>query len=271
MKKVILITGSTDGIGKLAAIKLAKDGHALILHGRNENKLKTTSEEIKKAAPNAEPSSYLADLSTLNDVLSLSKQIAKDHEKIDVLINNAGVYKSAIQKADSGLDLRLVVNYLAPYVFTKALLPTLRNSELPSIINLSSAAQSSVRENFMTGTKEYSTHEAYGQSKLAILMWSFHLAQSSDLNVVALNPGSLLDTKMVREGFGQIWSSADKGADVIYDLATEKDPQSTSGKYFDNDKGSFGPAHGDAYKTERISELIDWTEAVLEGMSISID
>jgi len=264
--KTIFITGSTDGIGKLAAVKLAQDGHQLILHGRNAGKLDATLAEIKKAAPNAEPRGYLADFSDLDAVRSLGKKLNEEVEKIDVLINNAGVYKSAQQKNSTGFDLRLVVNYYAPYVLTTALLPLLDKSHEPNIINLSSAAQSSVDQSFLDGSSELSTHEAYGQSKLAILIWSFHLAANRPkISVVALNPGSLLDTKMVREGFGQIWSSADKGADIICRLATTSNPKEDSGKYFDNDKGDFGRAHGDAYDTAKINELIQWTNQIISA------
>ncbi|MEO1340844.1 MAG: hypothetical protein AAFV28_06810 [Cyanobacteria bacterium J06635_13] len=116
----------------------------------------------------------------------------------------------------------------------------------------------------MTGKKNTSQGEAYAQSKLALTMWSFYLAkQEPDLNVIAVNPGSLLNTNMVAEAFGKHWSSADKGASILYELAVTEDYQDSSGKYFDNDKGAFAKAHPDAYNETKINELIAKTSIVL--------
>lgn len=95
-------------------------------------------------------------------------------------------------------------------------------------------------------------------------MWSFHLAQQyPDIQTIAVNPGSLLNTKMVQEAYGQFWSSADKGADILVELATAQEHSNSSGKYYDNDKGQFGSAHPDAYDSQKINELISATEQLL--------
>jgi len=129
MKKTILITGSTDGIGKLAAKKLAQSGHHIILHGRNSEKIEKVEAEIKSASGNENVYGYVADFSKLEEVTKMASRIANDLPHIDILVNNAGVFKASNTIAGNGMDLRLVVNYLAPFVLTNALLPMLMNGK----------------------------------------------------------------------------------------------------------------------------------------------
>ncbi len=264
MKQTILITGSTDGIGKQAAEKLAKDGHQLYLHGRNAAKLAKVIAEMKAASQNDRIGGFVADLSDLDAVRQMAGQVKNELSALDVLINNAGVYKSAQQENKDGLDMRMVVNYLAPYLLTRELLPLLRQSNAPRLLNLSSAAQGPVSEKVLRGTARGGLQDTYAQSKLALTMWSFHLAESEPgLNVIAVNPGSLLDTKMVREGFGRTWSPAGKGADILYQLALSDRYREASGKYFDNDRGDFSRAHPDAYNEMKVDQLIRITNDLL--------
>lgn len=268
MSKTILITGSTDGIGKLAAMKLAYNGHHIVLHGRNAEKLSKVKQEIISATSNKNIVGYEADFSNLGDVKSMATKINKDLQSIDILINNAGVFKVPTLIATNGLDIRLVVNYLAPFVLTNALLPLLMQSNNPRIINLSSAAQANVSLQFLKKNSKLSDNEAYAQSKLAILLWSIDFAKKHpEITTIALNPGSLLNTKMVKEAYGKFWSSADKGADIIIDLAINSKYVDHSGHYFDNDKGQFGKAHPDAYHNQRIELLIKRTEELLDSIS----
>lgn len=261
MKKTILITGSTDGIGKLTATKLAKEGHTIYIHGRNPGKLSAAISEIKDTTGNENIKGFVADFSDLDSVRQMAEQIIKEVSKIDVLINNAGVFKSSVSDNKDGLDIRLVVNYLAPYLLTARLVPLLKNGAEPRIINLSSAAQSSVSYEVLSGKEKASQGETYAQSKLALTMWSFHLAKTvPEIAVIAVNPGSLLNTKMAHEAYGQHWSSADKGANILYDLAISEAYNGVTGKYFDNDKGTFGRAHPDAYDETEIDKLIRVTD-----------
>lgn len=265
MKKTIIITGSTDGIGKLAAIKLAKDGHEIYIHGRNREKLANVISEIKSASKNSNIRGFAADLSTIDSVQQLAKGIASEVPKIDVLINNAGVYNSSVSKNQNGFDMRFAVNYFAPYVLTNELLSIIEKSPTARIINLSSAAQAPVSLEALEGNISITEQAAYAQSKLALTMWSFNLAtQLSNIQVIPVNPGSLLNTNMVKEAFGTHWSSADKGANILYDLAVSAQHKDITGKYFDNDKGSYGNAHADAYNQSKIEDLIKKTEAILK-------
>lgn len=265
MKKTILITGSTDGIGKLVALKLAKDGHEIYVHGRNPEKLKTVLLEIKKTSNNDNIKGFVADFSDLEAVKNMAKQVNEALPKLDILINNAGVYKSRVAKTKDGFDIRFAVNYLAPYLLTKAILPLLKKGDTSRIINLSSAAQAPVSLEALDGNVALSEMEAYSQSKLALTMWSIYLAENEpDLIVIPVNPGSLLNTNMVREGWGFHRSSADKGRDILYDLAVANKYSNASGKYYDNDRGGFGTMHPAGDNTETIQTLIKKTNELLE-------
>lgn len=267
MKKTILITGSTDGIGKLAAIKMAREGHRLYLHGRNSDKLAAVISELKKETGNDNIGGFTADFSDLDEVNKMADEINEKISVIDVLINNAGVFKSSQTTTKNGIDIRIVVNFLAPYRLTNRILDKLKVNPESRIINLSSAAQSSVSLELLESNIMVSDQEAYAQSKLAVLMWSFYLSkQESDISVVALNPGSFLNTNMVREAYGKFWSSADKGADIIYELALNTYSEDIDGKYFDNDTGEFGPAHADAYNEGLINELVKRTDNSLKNI-----
>lgn len=263
MEKTILITGSTDGIGKLAALNLARDGHTLYLHGRNPEKLSAVIAEIKSLTENENIDGFVADFADLDSVKQMAERVEADLPKLDILINNAGIFKSPENQNQNGLDIRFVVNYLAPYTLT--LMRLLKNGSEPRIINLSSAAQSSVSHDALTGKTMISEGEAYAQSKLALTMWSFHLARvMPDVAVIAVNPGSLLNTKMVAQAYGRHWSSADKGADILYDLAVSADYAGQTGQYFDNDQGHFAKAHADAYNERQIEKLIATTDRLIE-------
>lgn len=268
MTKVILITGSTEGIGKLTALKLAKEGHRVYLHGRNLQKLERVISEIKQTSKNENISGFVADFSDLAAVSKMAKQIKLETPKLDILINNAGIFKSNISHNKDELDIRLVVNYLAPYLLTTSILPILKKSDGSRIINLSSAAQAPVSFTALDGSTSLNVNDAYAQSKLALTMWSFYLAKMQNaICIIAVNPGSLLNTKMALEAYGQHWSPADKGVNILYDLAISEEYKNDSGKYFDNDKGNpkgaFSLAHTDAYDENLITKLIDKTKSLV--------
>ena len=265
MKKIILITGSTDGIGKLTALKLAKDGHEIYVHGRSADKLDAVISEIKAASNNDNINGFVADFSDLKAVKNMAKKVNERLPKLDVLINNAGVYKSPVAKTKDGFDIRFAVNYLAPYLLTKAILPLLKKENTSRIINLSSAAQAPISLEALNGNIALSEMEAYSQSKLALAMWSIFLAKNEpDLIVIPVNPGSLLNTNMVKEGWGFHRSSADKGRDILYDLAVAEKYSNASGKYFDNDRAGFGAIHSAGDNDATIQTLIKKTNELVD-------
>lgn len=267
--KYILITGSTDGLGLEAAKVLAAEGNAVLLHGRSKSKLDRAKRAVLGAVPPgvAGPvETYVADLSKLADVEKLAENIARRHDRLDVLVNNAGVYKTPHPTAmDGGLDVRFVVNALAPYLLTKRLLPLI-NPASGRVVNLSSAAQSSVDPAAFLGPVRLDDFEAYAQSKLAITMWTNHLASelgSEGRVVMSLNPASMLGTKMVKEGFGAAGKDIMIGANIIARAATADEFSDASGKYYDNDYRMFRNPHRDALNEHKCKAVVDAMEKAL--------
>lgn len=174
MQKNILITGATDGIGLETAKRLQPQGHNLLLHGRNPQKLERVKTELSVTG---KVEGYLADLSDMAAVQRLAKSVSDKHKTLDVLINNAGIFKAPAAVTSDGLDVRFAVNTVAPYLLTKALLPLLGREG--RVVNLSSAAQAPVNLETLAGKGGgLGAMEAYSQSKLALIMWSFAMANS---------------------------------------------------------------------------------------------
>ena len=204
---------------------------------------------------------YAADLSDINAVRTLAADIKQSHKQIDVLINNAGVFVVPNKVTENGLDVRFVVNTIAPYLLTKLLLPVM--NENGRVINLSSAAQASLDPVELTSSSALSDNEVYAKSKLALTMWSFHMAhligQDGPL-VVAVNPASLIGTKMVTQAYGVEGKSLKTGADILARAAFSEAFSDANGKYFDNDREQFSLPHPDAsnlIKTSQLTQVLD--------------
>lgn len=268
MQKVILITGSTDGIGLETARMLITRGHRVLIHGRNQARIDQAVTILSKVSGGNLVEGYLADLSNMAEVIALADEVRQNHEKLDVLINNAGVLKTPQRVTQDGLDIRFAVNTIAPYLLTQRLLPLLASDA--RIINLSSAAQASVDLGALAGSMQLSDDlNAYSQSKLALTMWSRTLAQTlpdSGPTVIAVNPGSLLATKMVQEGFGVAGHDVAIGADILTRLSLDDEFATASGKYFDNDRRAFADPHTDAMDTAKSEEVVAAIEAVLANL-----
>ncbi|MEN0087334.1 MAG: SDR family NAD(P)-dependent oxidoreductase [Pseudomonadota bacterium] len=258
MTKTILITGSTDGIGLLTAKKLAAEGHSVLLHGRSAERLEAAAMAVGNA-----PETYSADLSKLDEVRTLSAAIREKHEQLGVVINNAGVLKTKKTVTAEGYDIRFMVNTFAPYVLTKELLPII--SKGGRVVNLSSAAQAPVDVEALHGRKRLSDMDAYAQSKLAITIWTRELAKQLPDGplFVAVNPGSLLASKMVKEGFGVAGNDLNIGADILREAAFGQSFANANGKYFGNDSGAFANPHSaalDAGHSARVMQAM--TDAI---------
>ena len=265
MPKTILITGSTDGIGLATANRLVTLGHHVLLHGRNPAKLEKTQQSLSALPGSGRVEAYVADLSRLSDVLMLAQAVTEKHTQLDVLINNAGVFKTAETRTQEGLDVRFAVNTLAPWLLTQRLLPLIGTAG--RVLNLSSAAQSPVDPDALAGRVSLSDDmAAYAQSKLALTMWSRSLALSLNGDgpaIIAVNPGSLLGTKMVKEGFGMAGDDIGIGAEILVRAALEDEFAAASGQYFDNDKGKFASPHPDALDPQKCREIVRVIEAIL--------
>ena len=273
MKKTILVTGATDGIGYETAKKLVEQGHHVLIHGRSEDKLNKVFEQLKtllSVSSNEQSNEqsiekYRADLSDLNQVRALAQAILQQHDRLDVLINNAGIFKTNNPITATGQDVRFVVNTLAPYILTQALLPIMNDSG--RVVNLSSAAQAPIDLEALTGKVNINDDfSAYAQSKLAITMWSqFMAAELLDTgpSIIAINPGSMLASKMVKEGFGVAGNDLAIGADVLIRAALSDEFANSSGKYFDNDIQQFSPPHSDAGNPMKVQAVVTTIQSLV--------
>lgn len=253
----ILITGATDGIGMETARMLTEEGHEVLLHGRSGEKLANVAREIG----NENADQYVADLSQMADVRSFAETVREKHSHLDVLINNAGVYNAPSEKTGDGLDIRFAVNTMAPYILTHELLPLM--DESGRIVNLSSAAQKPVDAKALSGEADLQDGEAYAQSKLALTMWTVELSHRIDPVIVAVNPGSLLGSKMVKTAFGVEGNDITIGANILYQAALSDTFADASGKYFDNDSGDFGDPHPDAMDRDKRTALIEQIDGII--------
>ncbi|MEL7536134.1 MAG: SDR family NAD(P)-dependent oxidoreductase [Pseudomonadota bacterium] len=267
MKKTILLTGATDGIGLETAKLLLERGHNVLIHGRSDTKLAATKQALARECGVENIETYRADLSKRTDIETLAAAVAEQHEQLDVLINNAGVFSVANTRTDDGLDVRFMVNTLAPYLLTKLLLPLLPSNG--RVINLSSAAQATVNADALAGNVALDDNQAYAQSKLAITMWSAHLGKTMGSDgpvVVAVNPASLLASKMVKDAYGIDGSDLRIGADILVTAALGDSFADASGKYFDNDQKRFAAPHRDATDDQKNAAIVAAIEATLTSI-----
>lgn len=250
--KTILITGSTDGIGLTLAKTLVKDGHRVIVHGRSAKKVAEVSSTL------GIKDSYVCDLSQLKDVSDFADRVASDHKSLDVLVNNAGVFQVDEPVTSEGLDVRFVVNTIAPYLLTKKLLPLLKHGR---VVNLSSAAQARVDLNFLEGRVRGGAQSAYAQSKLAIAMWTKHFEEPPMM--VSVNPASFLGSKMVKEAYGMNGGDLQIGADILKRASLSPEFKNAHGKYYDNDSKRFASLHPEALDSGKITALVESIEKII--------
>jgi NAD(P)-dependent dehydrogenase (short-subunit alcohol dehydrogenase family) len=234
-RRVILITGSTDGLGREVARRLAGEGTHIIVHGRNRERGEAVVREVE-AGGKGSASFYAADLSSLEEVRQLAQSIRRDHDRLDVLVNNAGIWLAGSDErrlSRDGHEMHFAVNYLAGYLLTRELLPLLRQSAPSRIVNVASAAQTPIDFDDVMLTRGYSPGRAYGQSKLAQVMFTVDLARElarTGVTVTALHPATLMDTRMVEEAGVRPRSTVDEGATAVVNLVNGADVE--SGSYY---------------------------------------
>jgi NAD(P)-dependent dehydrogenase (short-subunit alcohol dehydrogenase family) len=240
---VILVTGATDGLGKRVAHDLALKGATVLLHGRDRARGEAAMREIREEMGNDNSHYYLADFSSLEQVRRLAEEIQADHERLDVLINNAGIGAGTDdarrEVSQDGHELRFAVNYLAPFLLTRLLLPLLHRSAPSRIVNVASVGQSPIDFDNPMLEQRYDGMRAYSQSKLALVMFTFDLAEQlagTGVSANSLHPASLMDTKMVFESFGYTMSTVQQGTDATVRLATSPELEGVTGRYFDGQR-----------------------------------
>ena len=243
-----LITGVTDGIGKEAAIELAKKGCNLILIGRNKKKGEKVVEQIRKVADSYVDIDYFtADLMLMKEVSRIADQVSKKYPKIDVLLNNVGAYFTSREVTEEGFERTFALNHLGYFLMTKKLLPLVEKSDYKRIVNVSSSAHYGIDFEFdnMNGEKKYSGFDTYKKSKLANVMFTYELAkriEKTGITANCLHPG------FVATKFGNnnniLWRSVisfakllmaisvKDGAKTTVHLACSDEVADTNGRFF---------------------------------------
>ena len=235
-RKIALITGSTDGVGRMVAERLGAAGWRVLVHGRDRWRGEDVVAEIVKAGGAGE---FLqADLSALAEVRRLADAVQKATKRLDLLINNAGIGTGGPQgtreTSADGYELRFAVNYLSGFLLTYLLLPLLKKSAPARVINVSSLGQQAIDFDDVMLARDYSGMRAYRQSKLAQILFTIDLAKElvgTGVTVNTLHPATFMNTNMVRQ-FGTPMSTVEEGADAILQLAVSPEMEGRSGLYF---------------------------------------
>ncbi len=263
--QVVLVTGSTDGLGKAVARGLAARGAVVLLHGRDRARGEAALREIRRATRSDRLHLYLADFSSLAPVKQLAEAVQADHARLDVLVNNAGIGGPRTrQESRDGYELVFAVNYLAAFLLTGLLLPLLRRSAPARIVSVASAGQAPIDFDDVMLERHYDPWRAYAQSKLAQIMFTFEVAGrlraggQAGVTANALHPASLMPTKMVFEMFGRSVSTLEEGAEATLRLAVSPELDGVTGAYFDRQRE--GRAHEQAYSPEARRRLWELSE-----------
>jgi NAD(P)-dependent dehydrogenase (short-subunit alcohol dehydrogenase family) len=266
--QVALITGATSGLGRAVAHALAERGMHVLVHGRDSERAQAVAGELRAAGANVH--TYLADLSSLQQTHALADKVGSDHAAIHLLINNAGLgpgrppYRKRFLSAD-GHELRFAVNYLAPALLARRLIPSLKNGEPSRIVNVASAAQAPIDFADLRMDHHYAGTRAYYRSKFALVAFTFDLAAelaNTAISVNCLHPATLMNTRMVRHAWVPPMSSVATGVRAVMKLAIEPAGAAVTGRYFDGLREA--KAHGAAYDPAIRSKLLAVTNEILE-------
>ncbi|MFE0473655.1 SDR family NAD(P)-dependent oxidoreductase [Streptomyces sp. NPDC058947] len=242
----LLITGATSGLGRYAAFELVRAGHVVLVHGRDAERTERLAAELRTEG---DAEAFVADLASLVQVRELAAHVAEAHPELDVLVNNAGVGfgppGAGRELSADGHELRLAVNYLAPVVLTRALLPVLRANAPARIVNVGSAGQEPLVFEDPEFGRGYDGTAAYRRSKFALAAYTFALAEElagTGVTANVLHPATFMDTAMVREADVTPWNTVADGAAAVLALATR---DAGTGRYFDGTRPA--RAHEAAY------------------------
>ncbi|WP_328924428.1 MULTISPECIES: SDR family NAD(P)-dependent oxidoreductase [unclassified Streptomyces] len=264
--RIVLITGATSGLGRHLAEQLADQGDTILVHGRDAGRVDSCVQGLRAAGAAAHP--YVADLARLDEVRALSEQILAEQPRIDVLINNAGVGPgpegAERQLSDDAHELRFAVNYLAPVLLTRLLLPGLRNARSPRVVNVGSAAQLEIDFDDLTMDRFYHGWVAYGRSKLALASFSTDLAAElagEHIPVNCVHPANFMPTPMVQELGIPSESTIEQGAEAVLRLACATGDTAATGGYYDGVNAA--PPHQDVLDPAKRALLGETSEEIL--------
>jgi NAD(P)-dependent dehydrogenase (short-subunit alcohol dehydrogenase family) len=256
-REIIMVTGSTDGLGREVALMLAGPEAHIIVHGRNVERGQAVVEEVE--AKGATARFIQADLASLAQVRELAATVLRDYDRLDVLVNNAGIGRgqdgAPREVSADGYELRFAVNYLSHFLLTRELLPLLQAAAPSRIVSVSSSAQAGGTIDFsdlMLEREPYEGTRAYGQSKLAQVFMTLDLSEElagTGVTANAVHPGGYLDTSMVRERGGTANMTAEEGATFVVNAVRS----SEAGQYFNT--MTVGRANEQAYDLDARRQL----------------
>ena len=233
--KTVLITGSTDGIGKETALALARKGYRVLMHGKNRDRGDRAVAQVRKSASNDDVFYLNADLTDFNEVQKLARDIESTHSGLDILINNAGVFETRQIILPNGFEKTFMVNYLAHFALTLHLLDMLKASDEGRIVHVSSMAQAGTIDfDNLNGEKQYDGYNAYAVSKLENVLFAYKLARQlkgTGLTSNCLHPG-VISTKLLHAGWGMGGASTKEGAQTSVFAADSPAMKGISGMYF---------------------------------------
>jgi len=260
--KTVLITGSTDGVGRYVASRLAAEGAHVLIHGRDAARAKALIDEIVKAG-HAAPTFYQADLSSMAGTRELAAAVTRDHQRLDVFVSNAGIgsqnHGPQRQESRDGYELRFAVNYLSGFLLAHLLLPLLKAAAPSRIVNVASLGQHPIDFDDVMITKGYSGSRAYAQSKLSQIMFTIDLAEQlkgAGVTVNALHPATYMNTTMVRAGGITPMSTVEQGGAAILHLVEGDDVAARSGLFFNGmNEARANPQAYDADARRRLRAL----------------
>jgi NAD(P)-dependent dehydrogenase (short-subunit alcohol dehydrogenase family) len=264
---IALVTGATAGLGRAVAGVLAERGMHVLVHGRDAKRAASVVDEIGKLGGTAQP--YLADLGSLEQVRELADRVSADHGAIQLLVNNAGLgagrppYRKRHLSTD-GHELRFAVNYLAPVLLARLLVPILKNGAPARIVNVGSVGQAPVDLADLRMDHHYTGAQAYFRSKFALAAFTFDLAEQlagSEITVNCVHPASLMNTHMVRESLIPPMSTVGTGVKAVMNLAAGPTGGTVTGRYFDGRDEA--RAHEGTYDAAIRSRLRTVTDALL--------
>jgi NAD(P)-dependent dehydrogenase (short-subunit alcohol dehydrogenase family) len=264
--RTALVTGATDGLGHAVARELAADGWTVLLHGRAAARGQAALEEIRARTGNDALRLYLADLSSLDEVAALGDAVRAGEERVDVLVNNAGIGSTLPgdgerMESRDGYELRFAVNYLAGFALTRRLLGLLEASAPARIVNVASAGQMAIDFGDVMLEDGYDGTRAYCQSKLAQVMFTFDLAEElrgRGVTATALHPATYMPTKMVLHARGSAVSTLEEGVEATLRLIRDPGLEGVTGVYFNGTREA--RADGQVYDAEARRRLRELSE-----------
>ncbi len=244
--RICLITGANSGIGKETAKALARKGMHIIMVCRNPDTALTARQEVLEQSTTKKVDLYLCDLSVQDQVVDLARKIRQDYDRLDVLINNAGLVLQTRKTTPDGLEATMAINHFSPFLLTNLLLDLLRKSSEARIVNVSSMAHkfSGINFNDLNSEKSYSGFKVYSMSKLANLLFTRKLSQILEpegITVNALHPGVVSSnfasgngsvTDVLLKVVQPFMISSQKGAQTSIFLASSPQVKGITGLYF---------------------------------------